>query len=110
MTRRGGSNSQSGSLDAAMSGKGDRRRRAPPPPPPTTTTTTTTTAPRMCCRAFNANCLACAAGISEEEYCANNPGTPGCPEDEAAAVGDPHLTRADGVHRDLSEDDLELLQ
>ena len=31
-----------------------------------------------CCRAMTADCLACAAGLSVPEYCANNIETVGC--------------------------------
>merc|ERR1719223_1264281 len=34
--------------------------------------------PRKCCRAMTAECLSCAAGVSEAEYCAANPRTYGC--------------------------------
>merc|ERR1712196_47527 len=34
--------------------------------------------PFPCCRAFTAECLSCAAGLSEEEYCKKNPSTGGC--------------------------------
>merc|ERR1712048_784153 len=29
--------------------------------------------PPICCQAYNAKCLSCAEGISEEEYCRKNP-------------------------------------
>ena len=38
----------------------------------------TTKPPPVCCEALNAQCLACAAGLTEAEYCAKHPGTPGC--------------------------------
>merc|ERR1712157_235913 len=39
--------------------------------------------PPICCQAYNAKCLSCAEGISEEEYCRKNPsdflgGVQGC--------------------------------
>merc|ERR1712048_892420 len=38
--------------------------------------------PPICCQAYNAKCLSCAEGISEEQFCRKNPqnflGTPGC--------------------------------
>jgi hypothetical protein len=36
-------------------------------------------APRPCCKAMTAGCMACAAGLSVEEYCNRNPGRVGCP-------------------------------
>merc|ERR1719323_2635605 len=33
---------------------------------------------KACCRAMTAQCLACAAGVTEEEYCVQNPATDGC--------------------------------
>lgn len=33
---------------------------------------------RICCQALTASCLACAEGVSVEEYCAENPDTQGC--------------------------------
>jgi len=39
----------------------------------------------MCCRAFTADCLACSAGVTVEEFCQDN-SAPGCPgTDDAAA-------------------------
>ncbi len=38
----------------------------------------TTTLPHVCCMAMTKTCLACAAGISVEAYCAKNPGRFGC--------------------------------
>merc|ERR1712176_1269170 len=35
--------------------------------------------PRPCCRAMTAQCLSCAAGQTEAEYCKLNPQTVGCP-------------------------------
>lgn len=35
---------------------------------------------RVCCRAYNAKCNSCAAGLSEGEYCAKNPKIYGCEE------------------------------
>merc|ERR1711959_511427 len=32
----------------------------------------------VCCQAHNAQCLSCAAGLSEEEYCRKNPSASGC--------------------------------
>merc|ERR1711970_1501029 len=32
----------------------------------------------VCCDGFTAECLSCAAGLSEEEYCNRNPSTSGC--------------------------------
>jgi hypothetical protein len=37
-----------------------------------------TTLPRACCKAMTKTCLACAAGITVETYCAKNPGKFGC--------------------------------
>jgi len=37
--------------------------------------------PAACCRAANARCLSCAAGISEQEFCAKHPSTCGCPQE-----------------------------
>jgi len=34
---------------------------------------------RACCRAYTADCMACAAEITVKEYCAKNPATSGCP-------------------------------
>ena len=34
--------------------------------------------PRLCCFAALASCFACAAGITEEEYCKLHPETVGC--------------------------------
>jgi len=34
---------------------------------------------QACCLGQTANCLACAAGTSVEQYCLDNPGTAGCP-------------------------------
>jgi len=34
--------------------------------------------PTGCCFGMTANCLACAAGMTEERYCAENPDTSGC--------------------------------
>ena len=39
--------------------------------------TLTTTAP-MCCKALTANCMACAKGMSVDEYCKRAPTTVGC--------------------------------
>ena len=36
---------------------------------------------RACCRAFSADCLSCAEGITIDEYCSNAPDTVGCPGD-----------------------------
>ena len=36
---------------------------------------------RACCRAFSADCLSCAEGITIDEYCAKEPDTIGCPGD-----------------------------
>ncbi len=36
--------------------------------------------PRVCCKALTAECLACADGVSVEEYCAQQPGRTGCGE------------------------------
>ncbi len=33
-----------------------------------------------CCKALIASCLACTQNVTEEEYCAENPDTVGCPE------------------------------
>lgn len=38
--------------------------------------------PGPCCKAMNAQCMSCAAGLSEEEYCKENPATVGCGDDE----------------------------
>merc|ERR1712072_42267 len=35
---------------------------------------------RPCCRALSVKCLACAAGVTEEEFCESKPETFGCPE------------------------------
>eukprot|EP00947_MAST-08B_sp_MAST-8B-sp1_P004937 g4937.t1 len=35
---------------------------------------------RICCKAMTAQCLSCAAGLTEDEYCAKNPATAGCPQ------------------------------
>ena len=32
----------------------------------------------ICCRAFTASCLACAAGVTPAKYCEDNPHTHGC--------------------------------
>jgi len=37
--------------------------------------------PRACCKAANARCLSCVAGISEQEFCAKHPSTCGCPQE-----------------------------
>jgi len=34
--------------------------------------------PVVCCQAIEATCLACSARLTVDEYCAQNPGTPGC--------------------------------
>jgi hypothetical protein len=34
--------------------------------------------PRMCCMAMTKSCLACSKGVTEEEFCKNNPGEYGC--------------------------------
>merc|ERR1739848_528196 len=36
--------------------------------------------PGPCCKAMNAQCMSCAAGVSEEEYCKLNPDFDGCGE------------------------------
>jgi len=36
-------------------------------------------APRICCKAVNAQCLSCSAGVSVIDYCRKNPRTAGCP-------------------------------
>jgi len=36
-------------------------------------------APRICCKAMNAQCLSCSAGVSVIDYCRKNPRTAGCP-------------------------------
>ena len=36
-------------------------------------------ADRACCQAVTADCLACTAGISVEEFCLDNPDIEGCP-------------------------------
>ena len=46
--------------------------------------------PLVCCKALNAQCLACAAGLTEAEYCATRPGTPGCKP--------PRYSPCDGKH------------
>merc|ERR1739848_489094 len=38
--------------------------------------------PGPCCKAMNAQCMSCAAGVSEEDYCKENPATVGCGDDE----------------------------
>ena len=43
------------------------------------TTTTTVKQPTVCCTAMTPTCLACAAGVSVDEYCAKFPGKFGCP-------------------------------
>lgn len=35
---------------------------------------------QVCCKALIASCLACTQNVTEEEYCAENPDTVGCPE------------------------------
>ena len=37
---------------------------------------------KACCEAMNAECLACAAGMTVEAYCAESPDTTGCAEDD----------------------------
>jgi len=42
---------------------------------------------RKCCRAYTLNCMACAAGMTEQRYCARNPESSYCkPEVELSAV------------------------
>ena len=36
---------------------------------------------RVCCEAVTATCEACEQGISTQEFCRQNPGFPGCPDD-----------------------------
>merc|ERR1711881_797141 len=36
--------------------------------------------PKPCCRAFTLECEACAAGVSEEEFCRWKPQSPVCPQ------------------------------
>ena len=36
-------------------------------------------APKPCCLAITAQCLACAVGVTQAKYCAKNPRTVGCP-------------------------------
>merc|ERR1712188_137223 len=36
--------------------------------------------PKPCCRAFTLECEACAAGVSEEEFCRWKPNSPVCPQ------------------------------
>merc|ERR1711959_693877 len=38
--------------------------------------------PGPCCKAMNAQCMSCAAGVSEEDYYKENPATVGCGDDE----------------------------
>ena len=45
-----------------------------------------TTLPRACCKAMTKTCLACAAGITVETYCAKNPGKFGCPRGQKPKV------------------------
>lgn len=40
--------------------------------------------PRACCRALTKGCMACAAGLSVEDYCNKNPGKHGCPPSKKA--------------------------
>ena len=40
----------------------------------------------VCCRALIASCLSCTQNMTEEEYCAENPETVGCPEQESVDV------------------------
>lgn len=37
---------------------------------------------QVCCKALIASCLSCVQNVTEEEYCAENPDTVGCPEQE----------------------------
>jgi len=41
-------------------------------------TQTTPTPDPFCCNAIEAACEACKAGVTEDEYCRNNPTTMGC--------------------------------
>jgi hypothetical protein len=36
----------------------------------------------MCCKAFSLNCLACAAGLTEDEFCGNDPEHEVCTVDD----------------------------
>ena len=49
--------------------------------------------PIVCCKAMTAECLACDAGVSVQEYCSNHPTTTGCSEsglnlEDTSNVGD----------------------
>lgn len=37
---------------------------------------------KTCCKAMTAECIACSKGMTEEEYCKENPKTTGCPDVE----------------------------
>lgn len=62
--------------------------RCPPPPPPEASPPAPSPQlppdspplppPRACCRAMTADCLACAEGMDEAEYCAKHPQMIGC--------------------------------
>ena len=43
----------------------------------------------QCCMAWSPSCLACQAGVSVEEYCAQNPSMMGCDQYASSAVSPP---------------------
>eukprot|EP01063_Lacrimia_lanifica_P025737 TRINITY_DN336_c0_g1_i1.p2 TRINITY_DN336_c0_g1~~TRINITY_DN336_c0_g1_i1.p2 ORF type:complete len:207 (+),score=85.26 TRINITY_DN336_c0_g1_i1:45-665(+) len=53
--------------------------------------------PRICCEALTAECLSCSEGITEEEYCAKNPDTVGCPKPCCYALTAECLSCAEGI-------------
>lgn len=44
--------------------------------------------PRACCRAMNVACMSCSAGMTEDEYCAQDPRPEVCPCDDCGPVVD----------------------
>jgi len=60
----------------------------PTAPKPATAEPTAPKTAKPCCFAMTANCLACAAGMSETEYCAKNPKTAGCPQQNGNVPSD----------------------
>jgi len=59
---------------------GDGRNSESIPPTPVVDPPPIEDGPPMCCMAFTASCMACAQGVSMEEYCSSHPDTVGCPK------------------------------
>jgi len=49
----------------------------------------------VCCKAMNAQCLSCSAGVSIDEYCRKSPGTAGCKADHPVTTAPPVKPLAD---------------